>query len=80
MLEFNVVSVLSVNSVKCFRNSPEQTRGVMKGKAGSERFLILPKVWWHCINTLIIPCVAHEPATGQRAVIMFITQASLVPV
>ena len=38
-------SVLCFYSVQCLSNKPQQTRGVTKGKAGSERFLILPKVW-----------------------------------
>ncbi len=43
MLVSNGVFSAVVNSVQCFSNKPEQTRGVMKGKAGSNRFLILPQ-------------------------------------
>lgn len=67
-------TVLCVGGAQGFSNKPEQTRAIMKGKAGNDRFLIL---WWHCINTLIIPCV--KLATGQSTVIMFFMQASLVP-
>lgn len=54
-----------------FSIEPEQTHGAIRGRTGSERSLPLPNVWWHCINTLIIPCVEHEPATGQNTAIIF---------
>lgn len=43
MFVFMWLSVLCVYSVKCFKNMPEQTRGVMKGRAGSERSFNLPE-------------------------------------
>lgn len=43
----------SVDSVQCFSNKPELTHGVMKeSKAGSERFLILPKKCGGIVLTL----------------------------
>lgn len=43
MLVSNVVFSAVCQQCTVFQHKPEQTRGVMKGKAGSERFLILPK-------------------------------------
>lgn len=54
-----------------FNTEPEQTRGAIRGRTGSERSLLLPNVQWHCINTLIIPCVEREPAAGQKTAIIF---------
>lgn len=60
-----------IKSLQCFSFEPEQTHGAIRGRTGGERSLSLPNVWWHCINTLIIPCVEHEPATGQNTAIIF---------
>lgn len=46
----------------------------MKGEAGSEKFLSLANLWWHCVNTETIP-VTHEPAKGHSSVSISITQA-----
>lgn len=71
---FSVLCVYSVSAISQSRHESWKEKQVVKD------FSLCQKVWWHCINRLIIPCVTHEPATGKSAVIMFITQASLVPV
>lgn len=48
--------------------------GVIKGDAGSEKFLSLANLWCHCVNTKTIPAT-HEPANGHSSVSISITQA-----